>query len=113
MIRAVFYVLPFLVSCAAYQAAEERAWRKDGACVVVCDYRTGYLSAARRIDAFQCRCMTPELAEINRNHHLPLVDAAGTIFCPLGCRVEAEEILQRQPWRRPKGAHGYLPLGDP
>lgn len=113
MIRAVFLFLPLFASCAAYQAAEERAWRKDGACVVVCDYRTGYLSAARRIDTFQCRCMTPELAEINRNHHLPLVDAAGTIFCPLGCRVEAEEILQRHPWRRPKGAHGYLPLGDP
>jgi hypothetical protein len=92
----VTLLILFLASC----AADRDAWRRDGACAVVCDYRTGYLSAARTVSPFTCRCITPELATINEQHSIPLAAPAGTIHCCGGCVAEAEAILKRQPWRR-------------
>lgn len=90
-------VLLLAGSCATYQ----RAWKKDGACSVVCDYRQGYMSTAYTIDPWTCRCWTPQLAAYNDGRQIPLDYPGREIRCPGGCEAEAARIIEAQPWRAP------------
>lgn len=86
-----------LASCAGYR----EAWRRDGACSVVCDYRQGYLSTAYALDPWTCRCYSPQLAAYNDGRHVPLDFPWREAKCRGGCEAEAARIVSRQPWRRP------------
>lgn len=108
MIRAAILLL--CSSCAAWSAAERKAWVENGACSVVCDYNMGYMSTALTKGPFACQCFAPELEYENSQHLLPVVDSRAVVFCCGGCAEQANEILRRQPWRRPKG---YPDLPNP
>lgn len=102
MIRALACTALFLSSCASWRELEQRAWKRDGACGIVCDYRRGYMSAALAVDRFQCMCSTPDIVMFNQQHIFPLANSLGFVRCALDCETEAAEIVRRQPWRGPR-----------
>lgn len=98
--KAVAFVL-LLSGCASFRAAEVAAWRKHGACSVVCDYAMGYSSTSNTLDPFRCSCYSPQRAAFDsKPEGLKLDEPAGVVLCCEGCRARAEAILKRQPWRR-------------
>ena len=81
---------------------EKAAWEKNGDCSIVCDYYQAYMSTAYTVNSTQCRCYPPQLAAFNEMNQLPLNNLNTNIVCAPDCKSVAENIMIKQPWRRPK-----------
>lgn len=109
--RTLLLLVPLLGSC-AWGEIQRRAWRKDGACSVVCDWHQGMMSAALTLDPFTCRCMTPGIRDLEAHRQVPLQEANRDVHCCGTCVSEANAILARQPWRRQYPEPFDDPVGD-
>ena len=81
---------------------EVKAWKKHGACSVVCDYRQGYMSAVLTLSPTECRCNTPQLSDFNAGRMNPLDNPNVTLTCYPDCKTEAIRICAYQQWRCPE-----------
>lgn len=91
-----------LSGCAAYRAAERRAWEKYGDCAVVCDYVQGYMSTSYKLSPTQCRCYTPQLASFNEGRMITLDNPESVVTCTPDVKTRALSICAHQPWRCPE-----------
>lgn len=100
-IRALLIALT-LSGCAAFRAAEKRAWEKDGDCAVICDYVQGYMSTAIQTGPNSCHCHTPQLASFNEGRLIALDSPEAEVECKPDCKTEAAKICAYNSWRCPE-----------
>lgn len=78
----------------------KRDWAKHRDCGTICDYESGHMCTAFKLNETQCRCGDLDAREFNKLHpHMPLDTEHFDFNCKPDCKTYAAQIRVQQPWR--------------